>query len=114
MRARNPVASRKRRKKVLKQVKGYWGQRSTNYRRAIETLRRAYVYAYRDRRTKKRTFRSLWINRLNAAARARGISYRSFIDALKKKKIVLSRNILAIIAAEYPLVFDKLAEEAKK
>lgn len=114
MRARNPVASRKRKKKVLKQAKGYWGRRSTNYRRAIETLRRAYVYAYNHRRLKKREFRALWITRINAAARQRGLSYREFTAGLKKKNIALSRNILASIAAENPKVFDKIVEVVKQ
>ncbi|MCF7870662.1 MAG: 50S ribosomal protein L20 [Candidatus Omnitrophica bacterium] len=113
MRARSPVASRKRKKKVLKQAKGYWGRRSKNYRRAIETLRRAYVYAYNHRRLKKREFRSLWITRLNAAARERGTSYRELINNLKKNNIILSRNVLALIASENPEVFDKIVETVK-
>ncbi len=114
MRARSPVASRKRKKKVLKQAKGYWGRRSKNYRRAIETLRRAHVYAYNHRRRKKREFRSLWITRLNAAARERGISYRELIHSLKEKNIALSRNVLALIAAENPEVFDEIVNAIKK
>ncbi len=114
MKTKNAVASRKRRKKVLKETRGYWGERSNHYRRAIETLRRAYAFAYRDRRTKKREFRSLWITRLNAAASQRGVPYREFINALKKKKSLLSRDILAKIAAEYPEVFDKIVETIKK
>ena len=95
-------------------AKGYWGQRSKAYRRAVETLRRAYSFAYEHRRTKKREFRSLWITRINAAAAQRGISYRKFIAALKAKKIILSRDILAKIAAERPGVFDAIVETAKK
>ncbi len=114
MRARSPVSSRRRKKKVLKQAKGYWGRRSKNYRRAVETLRRAYVYAYNHRRRKKREFRSLWIVRLNAAARERGISYRQLIDGLKKNNIGLSRNVLALIAAENPGVFDQIVNKIKK
>ena len=113
MKTNHAVASRKRKKKVLQAAKGYWGERSKKYRRAIETLRRALVYAYRDRRTKKRLFRSLWITRLNAAVRERGLSYREFIHKLKEKDILLSRNILAKIAAEYPDVFDKIVETVK-
>ncbi len=113
MKVKNAVASRKRRKKVLKAAKGYWGERSKKYRRAIETLRRAYVYAYRDRRTKKREFRSLWITRINAACGQRSISYRGFIHDLKEKKIILSRDILAKIGAEYPEIFDKIVETVK-
>ncbi len=114
MRVRSPVASRKRKKKVLKQAKGYWGRRSKNYRRAIETLRRAYVYAYNHRRRKKREFRALWITRLNAAARARGITYRKLINDLKNNNIILSRNVLALIASENPEVFDQIVNKIKK
>lgn len=114
MKVKHAVASRKRKKKVLKAAKGYWGERSKKYRRAIETLRRAYVYAYRDRRNKKRTFRSLWITRINAAAGERGISYRSFIHALKENNVLLSRDVLAKLAAEHPKVFDKIVDTVKK
>jgi len=114
MKTKHSVASRKRKKKVLKEAKGYWGERSKKYRRAIETLRRAYSYAYRHRRTKKREFRSLWITRINAALAAQDYSYREFINALKKKEIILSRDILAKIAAEHPEVFSKIVETAKK
>ena len=111
---KHSVASRKRKKKVLKEAKGYWGERSKKYRRAIETLRRAYSYAYRDRRKKKSEFRSLWITRINAAVTERGLSYRKFIHALKEKQILLSRDILAKIAAEHPDIFDVIVETAKK
>lgn len=114
MKTKHSVASRKRKKKILKAAKGYWGDRSRKYRRALETLRRAYSYAYRDRRAKKREFRSLWITRINAAVRARGISYREFIHALREKKILLSRDILAQIASEHPEIFDKIVETVKK
>lgn len=114
MKTNHSVAARKRKKKALKQAKGYWGERSRKYRRAAETLRRAYSYAYSHRRLKKREFRSLWITRINAAATEDGISYREFIHALKDKKIILSRDILAKIAAEHPEVFDKIAETAKQ
>jgi len=114
MRVRHAVASRGKKKKVLAAAKGYWGDRSRKYRRAIETLRRAYAFAYTHRRLKKREFRSLWITRINAAASERGISYREFINALKKKKILLSRDILAEIAAGHPVVFDKIVETVSK
>lgn len=114
MRARSPVASRKRKKKVLKQAKGYWGRRSKNYRRAAETVRRAHVYAYNHRRRKKREFRALWITRLNAAARERGLSYRELIHQLSEKNIILSRNVLALIASENPEVFDQIVDKIKK
>lgn len=114
MKVKSSVASRKRKKKVLKAAKGYWGQRSRIYRRAIETLRRAYAFAYRHRRTKKREFRSLWITRINAALEGGDLSYSRFINALTKKKIVLSRDMLAKIAAEHPEVFTKIVETVKK
>lgn len=113
MRVKHHVASRARRKKVLGMAKGYWGDRSKHYRRAIETVRRALVYAYRDRRAKKREFRALWITRINAATREQGISYRLFIQALKAKNILLSRDMLAKVAAEYPDAFAKIVEVAK-
>ncbi len=114
MKVKSSVASRKRKKKVLKAAKGYWGKRSKNYRRAIETLRRAYAFAYRHRRTKKREFRSLWITRINAALEAEDFSYNKFIYGLGQKKIVLSRDMLAKIAAEHPEVFAKIVETVKK
>lgn len=113
MKTKHSVAARKRKKKTLKAAKGYWGERSRKHRRAAETLRRAYSYAYRDRRTKKRNFRSLWITRINAAAAEEGISYRQLIHGLKVKKILLSRDILSQIAAEHGEVFAKIAEIAK-
>jgi len=114
MKTKHSVASRKRRKKVLSQAKGYWGERSKKYRRAIETLRRAYAYAYRDRRTKKREFRSLWITRINAALSESELSYRKFMHSLKEKDILLSRDMLAKLASEHPDVFEKIAQEATK
>lgn len=114
MKVKSSVASHKRKKKVLKAAKGYWGERSKTYRRAIETLRRAYAFAYRHRRTKKREFRSLWITRINAALEGGDLSYSRFINALTKKKIVLSRDMLAKIAAEHPEVFTKIVETVKK
>lgn len=114
MKVKHSVASRKRTKKVLEQAKGYWGDRSRKYRRAIETLRRAYAYSYRDRKVKKREFRSLWITRINAAVTERGTSYRRFIHGLKEKNILLSRDILAKLAAENPEVFSRIVEEVKE
>lgn len=108
MRVTHGVAARKRKKKILELAKGARGERSKKYRRAIETVRRGLVYAYRDRRIKKRVFRSLWITRLNAAARERGMHYRGLIHGLKEKNIILSRDILAKVAAEHPRVFDEI------
>ncbi|MBU1113461.1 MAG: 50S ribosomal protein L20 [Candidatus Omnitrophica bacterium] len=114
MRVKHAAASRQKKKKAFKAAKGFWGDRSRKYRRVAETLRRAGVYSYRDRRTKKRNFRSLWIVRINAAALERGSSYHQLIHGLKEKKILLSRDILAKIAAEYPEIFDKIVEAVKK
>ncbi|MCF7908391.1 MAG: 50S ribosomal protein L20 [Candidatus Omnitrophica bacterium] len=114
MKTNHSVAARKRKKKTLNAAKGYWGERSRTHRRAAETLRRAYSYAYSHRRLKKRTFRSLWIVRINAAAVEAGTSYREFINRLKVNNILLSRDILSQIAAEHPEVFTKIVETAKK
>jgi large subunit ribosomal protein L20 len=114
MRVKHHVAGRARKKKILKLARGYWGKRSKHYRRAIETLRRAMVYSYRDRRAKKRELRSLWITRINAAVREKGLTYREFIHGLKTKQINLSRDILAKLAAEEPQVFEKIIETVKQ
>ena len=113
MKTKHAPATKKRRKKVLELAKGFWGERSKRYRRAREFTRRALSYAYRDRRNKKRDFRSLWITRINAAARANGMAYRTFIAGLKKKNIMLSRDILAQIASEEPQAFTALVEYVK-
>ena len=113
MKVKHSVASRKRKKKVLKAAKGYWGDRSRKFRRALETVKRGLVYAYRDRRTKKRNFRALWITRINAAVRNKDMTYKDFMHQLKEKNIILSRDMLAKIAAEYPEVFDKIVDVVK-
>ena len=102
-----------RRKKVLKQAKGYVGGRHRLFRTAKETVLRAGVFAYRDRRQKKRRFRALWIIRINAAARALGLSYSAFMNGLKKAGVALDRKILAELALKDPAAFAKLAETAK-
>lgn len=112
-RTKHSVSRRKRVKKILKMAKGFRGDRGRRYRRAKETLMKSLTYAYRDRKTRKRNFRRLWIVRLNAAVRARGLKYGEFIAALKKKKIELSRDILSQLAIEEPRVFDQLVEEVK-
>lgn len=114
MKVKHAVSSRKRKKKVLKAAKGYWGERSTSFRRATETVRRAKSFAYAHRRLKKREFNSLWITRIGAASQERGFSYRGIMHALKENKIILSKDILAKIAAEYPQIFDKICETVKK
>jgi len=112
-RATNAVASRRRRKKILKAAKGYRGGRSKLLKTAKESVHRALQYAYRDRRQRKRDFRRLWIARINAAAREKGLSYSEFIHALKKKNIVISRNILADLAVREPDVFTSLVQQVK-
>ena len=113
MRVKKSVASRKRRKRILKQAKGYWGRRKNNIRRAKETLIRALAYAYRDRRQKKRDFRRLWIVRINAAVRPFGLSYSKFIAALKKAEIDLDRKSLSELAIRDPEGFKAVVETAK-
>ncbi len=108
------VTKKKRVKKTLKHAKGAWGRRSKNIRRAKETVDRALAYAQRDRKTKKRDFRRLWITRINAGAKERGLKYNEFISLLKKNNIILSRDILARLAVEEPQAFDKLVETIKE
>lgn len=105
--------SRRRRKKVLKQAKGYVGGRRRLFETAKETVLRAGAFAYRDRRQKKRRFRSLWIIRINAAARALGLSYSTLMNGLKKAGVTLDRKILAELAVKDPAAFAQLAETAK-
>jgi large subunit ribosomal protein L20 len=112
-RTKNTVAGRERRKKVLKQAKGNVGGRRTLYRTARETVERAGVYAYRDRKQKKRHFRSLWIARINAAARVHGLSYSRFINGLKKAAVDVDRKMLAEMAVNDAAGFSKLADVAK-
>lgn len=102
-----------RRAKVLKLAKGYFGAKSRNYRTAKEAVEKSLLYAYRDRRTKKRDFRSLWIVRIKAAAVANGMSYSRFIKGLKTLGIALDRKILAELAVRAPQTFAELARMAK-
>ena len=113
-RTTNAPASRKRRKKILKLAKGFRGGRSKLYRTATETVNRGLAYNYRDRKVKKRNFRSLWIIRVNNAAKLNGISYRSFIQGLKKANIELDRKTLADLAVNDPRAFKKIVEVVKK
>jgi large subunit ribosomal protein L20 len=110
---KHSVATRKRKKRVLKKAKGYWGDRSKQYQQARRALMHALVYAYRDRRVKKREFRRLWITRLNAACRLEGITYSQFTHGLKKAKINLDRKILADLAVRDSQAFKKLVEIAR-
>ena len=106
-RVKRGVVARARHKKVLKQARGYYGARSRTYRVAKQAVIKAHQYAYRDRRQKKRQFRTLWIARINAQARVCGLSYSRLINGLKKANIEIDRKVLADIA-----VFDKVAFEA--
>ena len=112
-RVKRSVHARKKRRKVLEQARGYWGLKHSSYKRAKEQLDHSLVYAYRDRKNKKRTFRRLWIMRINAAARANGLSYNQFIAGLKKAEIELDRKVLADLAVEDPQAFGAIAERAK-
>ena len=106
------VTARRRRKRLLQQAKGYWGARGRHVRRAKETVMRALAYATRDRKVKKREFRSLWIIRLNAAARARGVTYSQLMAACKRAKITLDRKQLAELAINDTAAFDQLVTTA--
>lgn len=108
------LTSRRRRKKRLKQAKGYYGTRSKLYRSATESVTRALAYSWRDRKAKKRSFRNLWITRINAAARANGISYNRFIEGLKKAKVELDRKILAELALQHEHIFSELVKISKE
>ncbi|ACN98120.1 ribosomal protein L20 [Sulfurihydrogenibium azorense Az-Fu1] len=112
MRVKGP-SSKKHKKRILKLAKGYYGQKHRSYRRAKEQVMHSLAYAYRDRRQKKRQFRSLWITRINAAARLNGINYSQFINGLKKAGIELDRKILADMAVNDMQAFAKLVETAK-
>ncbi len=104
-RSKNKVASKRRRKKVLSMAKGYWGARKNVLTVAKNHVEKGLLHAFRDRKTKKRNYRALWIIRINAAARQHGMSYSQLINALKVKGIVLNRKLLANIAVENPSVF---------
>jgi large subunit ribosomal protein L20 len=107
-RARNRVASHRKRKKILKQTKGYWGARSKVFTVAKNHLEKGLVHAYRDRKLKKRTFRQLWIVRINAAARINGTTYSKLVYLLQTKGIIINRKILASLAVENPTAFTEL------
>lgn len=113
MRIKRGVTSRRRKKRMLKLAKGYWGRRKNNFRRAKETILRALAYSYRDRKQRKRDFRKLWIVRINAAIRPFGISYSKFINALKKSDIELDRKSLSELAIRDPEGFKTVVETAR-
>jgi large subunit ribosomal protein L20 len=112
-RAKGGFKTRRRRKKILERAKGYYGAKSRLYRVATEAVDKALQYAYRDRRAKKREFRSLWIIRINAAARAFGLSYSQLMSMLKKANIALNRKTLADMAYNDPSAFSQLVEKVK-
>jgi large subunit ribosomal protein L20 len=112
-RVKRGVTSHARHKKVLKLAKGYRGRNSTNFRIAIEKVEKGLQYAYRDRRNKKRDFRALWIQRINAATREHGMPYSRFMDGLNKAGIELDRKVLADLAVREPESFGALVDQAK-
>lgn len=112
-RVKRSVHARKKRRKVLAEAKGYWGQKHLSYRKAKEQILKSDAYAYRDRRTKKRNFRRLWIIRINAAARQEGLSYNQFVAGCRKANIELDRKVLADLAVQDPAAFAKVAAKAK-
>ncbi|MEJ2162921.1 MAG: 50S ribosomal protein L20 [Robiginitalea sp.] len=109
----NSVASRARRKKVMKQAKGYYGRRKNVWTVAKNAVEKAMQYAYRDRRTKKRNFRSLWIARINAGARMHGMSYSEFMGKVKANNIELNRKVLADLAMNHPEAFKAVVDKVK-
>lgn len=109
----NSVASRARRKKVMKQAKGYFGRRKNVWTVAKNAVEKAMSYAYRDRRAKKRNFRSLWITRINAGARQHGMSYSQFMGKLKANNIELNRKVLADLAMNHPEAFQAIVSLVK-
>ncbi len=112
-RVKRGVASSRRRKRIMKQSKGYTGARSSTFKVARESVEKALQYAYRDRKQRKRQFKKLWIVRINAAAREHGLTYSRFMNGLKKADIELDRKVLAQLALEDPAAFAKLVEAAK-
>ena len=112
-RVKGGVTSRARHKKVIKLAKGYRGRSNNNYRLALERVEKAMPYAYRDRRVKKRSFRALWIQRINAAVRTHDMSYSQFMNGVHKAGIEVDRKVLADLAVHDPAAFSALAEKAK-
>ena len=112
-RAKTGIVRRRRHKKILKRAKGFWGTRSKNYKNASQTLLHAATYSYRDRRNKKRDFRRLWIQRINAATRLHGMSYSLFINGLKLAGVEVDRKMLADLAVREPVAFEALVTMAK-
>ncbi len=113
-RVKRGVTTHARHRKVIKLAKGYRAGNATNYRVAVEKVEKGLQYAYRDRRTKKRDFRALWIQRINAGAREHGMTYSAFMDGIKKSGIDLDRKVLADIAMHEPDAFRALVEQAER
>lgn len=109
----NTVASRQKRKKILKKAKGYYGRRKNVYTVAKNAVEKALTYAYRDRKVKKRIFRSLWITRINAASREHGMSYSQLINKLKSKNITINRKVLADLAMNDPKKFEDILKKVQ-
>ena len=109
----NHVASRTRRKKLLKETRGYWGARKNVWTVAKNTFEKGLCYAYRDRKKKKSSFRALWIQRINAAARMEGLSYSQFICLLKANNIEINRKVLADLAMNHPAAFTAIVNKVK-
>jgi large subunit ribosomal protein L20 len=109
----NSVASRKRRKKILKQAKGYFGRRKNVWTVAKNAVEKGLTYAYRDRKNKKRTFRALWITRINAGARLHGLSYSELIGKLKQNNIDINRKVLADLAMNNPEAFSDIVKKVQ-
>ena len=112
-RANSSVPRHRRHRKIVKQAKGYYGTRKSNFRSAKDAVQKAWQYAYRDRRTNKRNFRRLWIIRINAAVRLHGLSYSKFISAMKEKNIELNRKTLAHMAVHDPDGFAEVINSVK-
>jgi len=112
-RVKRGVTTHARHKKVLEQSKGFVGRSSTSYRIALERLEKSLQYAYRDRRVKKRDFRALWIQRINAAVREHGLTYSRFIDGMKRAGIEMDRKVLAAIAYDDPASFGEIVKKVQ-
>ncbi|MCZ2249787.1 MAG: 50S ribosomal protein L20 [Bacteroidia bacterium] len=109
----NHVASKARRKKILKQTKGYWGARKNVFTIAKNILEKGLTYAYRDRKNKKRNFRALWVQRINAGVRQHGMSYSEFMGKIHSKNVQLNRKVLADLAMNHPAAFKAVVDSVK-
>lgn len=114
MRVKTGTVRRRHHKKVIESVKGQWGTRGRLFRRSNEAMLKSYWYAYRDRRTRRRDFRSLWIARINAGTRANGLSYSNFIHGLKQANVALDRKVMADLAVRDEVAFARLVDVARE